>query len=125
MICPKCGTMLRPVTAISRASGLERSSESGFVEGLSCWQCGMWIDAAVKVVRPLPPKMDNSNGYFPKGMRSDQRGDALHVMVKGLMPAIEELWRQGYNFKSIKRELQLPMSHCTLYKYWKIEKGLR
>ncbi|NTV50957.1 MAG: hypothetical protein HGB32_15365 [Geobacteraceae bacterium] len=122
--CPKCGTALRQVTVVSRASGLERASESGFVEGLTCWKCGKWIDAEVRTVRPMPPRFDNSNGYFPKGMTITERGDQLHAKVKEHMPEIERLFRDGFNFKGIVKALQLPLCTTTLYKYWKIEKGL-
>lgn len=125
MRCPKCGVKLRQVAVISRASGLERASESGFVEGLSCWSCGFWVDAEITVICPMPPKEQGTGQYFPKGMTSVVRGQALQRMVVQYMASIDKLWRAGYNFKNIVKELALPMSHCTLYRYWKIEKGLR
>lgn len=77
-------------------------------------------------IRTVPPHdTDGANCYRPKGMTSDRRGRALHAIVVEQMPEIERLHAAGYNFQNIVREMKLPMSHLTLYKYWKFEKGLR
>lgn len=123
--CPKCRTALRNIAAISRCSSLERTAPSDYVEGLTCWNCGWWHDAEVIPTKPMPGKSAYVNCYFPKGMTSDQRGKALHDMVIEQMAEIDSLYRLGLNWKSIVEDLHLPMSSCTLYKYWKLEKGLR
>lgn len=126
MECPKCKSRMEFEFGPSRVSGLApEGTVATLISGHSCIICGTWIDSPISVARPVPPKEHTKQYFFKKGETAIARGETCAQAVANRMEQIKEMVKEGIGWNTIVKNLEMPMSGSTLYKYWKRAEGLR
>lgn len=116
MNCPKCHKTMREVACIASGSTLHREAQTGLYSGLTCWNCGTWIDTELQIRKPmmkLEPKK-----HIAGGRPSDIMGEKIRSALVANFDKIAEMRRTGVTWKAIKSRLGLPGAESTTRRHY-------
>jgi hypothetical protein len=113
--CPKCNHQLRHVSCIGSGSTLHRQQQGGCYSGMSCINCGTWIDDGLQIVKPLIVEKQRRPTFG--GRPQDLLGHVIHAEVTKNWPAIFEMRANKRSMNAIKKDLSLSGSPGSIRKH--------
>lgn len=125
MQCPKCKARLQHFTGNSIQSANERHSgrEAAAIEGLSCYNCGLWIEKPIVIEKEIPKESNYTKPTFigsAKGMSSKEFGLANLESFRKYFNAVHALKQKGIGVKEIVIQLELTLSHSTMSRCYQL-----
>jgi len=106
MQCPKCNEqMSHQQRVFSRESTIDgQYGEASFTSGMSCWNCGKWIDDPFKQAMPFPGKYQR--------IKVERRITATDRIIMANRALVLNLCAAGESSAQIARILQFGNAHA-------------